>query len=108
MGVGAGHSLTATWRSRCSAGRLPELCDGCGLLPGDGTAFGATARLFVVPFVGPARLGDVADGVPPLLDGPVVPLELDPEEPDVPPLVWATTGDAASKTINEQAKTGYF
>ena len=63
----------------------------------------------MVPFVGPARLGEVADGVPPLLDGPVVPLELEPpEEPEELPLVWARTGDVTNKAIIEAAKTAGF
>ena len=69
---------------------------------------GATARLFMVPFVGPARLGEVADGVPPLLDGPVVPLELvPPEEPEEPPLVCAISdGATASAKKTAEAATG--
>ena len=54
--------------------------------------------MFIVPLVGPARLGDVAEGVAPLLDGPVVPLELDPlEEPVEPPLVCAISGGATER-----------
>ena len=57
--------------------------------------------MFMVPLFGPARLGDVAEGVAPLRDGPVVPLELDPpEEPEEPPLVCAISGGAT-----ERAKT---
>lgn len=76
-------------------GDVPELWEGCVLFPGEGTAFGATARLFMVPSVGPARLGDVAEGVP---------LELVPEEPEEPPLVCPITGEAAIKAITEMAK----
>jgi hypothetical protein len=59
--------------------------------------------LFTVPFVGPALLGDVAEGVPPLRDGPVVPLELEPDDPDEPPLVCAIAADAARNAIIEMA-----
>ena len=75
------------------------------LLPGDGTALGATARLFMVPFVGPARLGDVADGLLPPRDGPVVPLEADPPPDDeVPPPVCATMGEVTNNARSDAVR----
>ena len=106
MSISSRHTLAAAGRARSQPGAVPELCDGCVLLPGDGTAFGATGLLFKVPLVGPARLGDVADGVPPLRDGPVVPLETEPPpELKVPPLVCAKVGAEASSATNEMPTT---